>query len=93
MLLGAGAYVFAHHQKAPPLIYTAAGIIPLLPNLTIYRGMLFVADGNTGAGLLLLSERPRSASRSPRASSWASSSPNRRNVNCGAPSDAWSVLA
>ena len=56
VLVGAGAYVFAHRQKASPLIYVAAGIIPLLPGLTIYRGMLLIADGNTGMGLVLLSQ-------------------------------------
>jgi uncharacterized membrane protein YjjP (DUF1212 family) len=56
VLFGFGAFVFADRQQAPPLIYVAAGIIPLVPGLTIYRGMLFLADGNTGAGILLLTQ-------------------------------------
>ncbi|RZU31823.1 threonine/serine ThrE exporter family protein [Blastococcus saxobsidens] len=56
VLVGAGAYLFARRQKASPLIYVAAGIIPLLPGLTIYRGMLLLADGNTAMGLVLLSQ-------------------------------------
>ncbi|WP_346618414.1 threonine/serine exporter family protein [Blastococcus montanus] len=56
VLVGAGAYLLAHRQKASPLIYIAAGIIPLLPGLLIYRGMLFLAAGDTGTGLVLLSQ-------------------------------------
>lgn len=56
VLVGTGAYLLARRQHASPLVYVAAGIIPLLPGLTIYRGMLFLADGNTGTGLLLLSQ-------------------------------------
>lgn len=54
ILVGLGAYTFAHRQHAPPLIYVAAGIIPLLPGLSIYRGMLYLASGETSAGMLLL---------------------------------------
>ncbi|MGY1914036.1 threonine/serine ThrE exporter family protein [Blastococcus sp. SYSU DS0973] len=56
VMVGAGSYVFSHRQKASPLIYVAAGIIPLLPGLTIYRGMLLLAEGNTAMGLVLLSQ-------------------------------------
>ncbi|MGY1843605.1 threonine/serine ThrE exporter family protein [Modestobacter sp. SYSU DS0875] len=56
VVVGLGAYVFAHRQRVPPLILVAAGIIPLLPGLTIYRGMLFLASGDTGTGFLLLSQ-------------------------------------
>lgn len=44
----------ARRQQAPPLGYLAAGIIPLLPGLTIYRGMLRLADGDTLGGLVTL---------------------------------------
>jgi uncharacterized membrane protein YjjP (DUF1212 family) len=54
VLVGFGAFTFAHMQKASPLIYVAAGIIPLLPGLTIYRAMLFLAEGSTGPGISLL---------------------------------------
>ncbi|WP_194290502.1 threonine/serine ThrE exporter family protein [Modestobacter roseus] len=56
VVLGLGAYVFAHRQRVPPIVLVAAGIIPLLPGLTIYRGMLFLASGDTGTGFLLLSQ-------------------------------------
>ncbi|MGY1750336.1 threonine/serine ThrE exporter family protein [Modestobacter sp. SYSU DS0511] len=56
VVVGLGAYAFAHRQRVPPLILVAAGIIPLLPGLTIYRGMLFLASGDTGTGFLLLSQ-------------------------------------
>jgi uncharacterized membrane protein YjjB (DUF3815 family) len=52
--VGFGSYVIAHRQKAPPLVYVAAGIIPLLPGLTIYRGMLRLAEGDTLGGLVTL---------------------------------------
>jgi uncharacterized membrane protein YjjP (DUF1212 family) len=51
MLVGFGSFALAHRQKAPPLVYLAAGIIPLLPGLTIYRGMLRLAEGDTVGGL------------------------------------------
>jgi uncharacterized membrane protein YjjP (DUF1212 family) len=56
VFVGFGSYAFADRQQAPPLIYIAAGIIPLLPGLTIYRGMLFLASGDSGTGILLLSQ-------------------------------------
>jgi uncharacterized membrane protein YjjP (DUF1212 family) len=54
VIVGFGSYALAHRQKAPPLVYLAAGIIPLLPGLTIYRGMLRLADGDTVGGLASL---------------------------------------
>lgn len=54
VLVGFGSYTLAHRQKAPPLIYLAAGIIPLLPGLTIYRGMLRLAESDTVGGLITL---------------------------------------
>jgi uncharacterized membrane protein YjjP (DUF1212 family) len=54
VLVGFGSYALAHRQKAPPLIYLAAGIIPLLPGLTIYRGMLRIAESDTIGGLITL---------------------------------------
>ncbi|MEX2291348.1 MAG: threonine/serine exporter family protein [Mycobacteriales bacterium] len=56
VFVGFGSFAFADRQHAPPLIYVAAGIIPLVPGLTIYRGMLYLADGNSSAGILLLSQ-------------------------------------
>lgn len=53
-LVGCGSYALAYRQKAPPLVYLTAGILPLLPGLTIYRGMLRLADGDTLGGLVTL---------------------------------------
>jgi uncharacterized membrane protein YjjP (DUF1212 family) len=55
VLVGLGSYTFAHRQSAPPLLYVAAGIIPLLPGLTIYDGMSRLATGDTIGGLIDLS--------------------------------------
>ena len=56
VVLGLGAFRFAHRQKAPALVYVAGGILPLLPGLTIYRGMRRFADGDTLAGVTLLGQ-------------------------------------
>jgi uncharacterized membrane protein YjjP (DUF1212 family) len=52
--VGVVSYAFSRRQKAPPLVYVAAGIIPLLPGLTIYRGMLRFAEGDAVGGLVTL---------------------------------------
>ena len=54
VLVGFGSYALAHRQKAPPLVYVAAGIIPLLPGLLIYRAMLLLVESDTLGGLILL---------------------------------------
>ena len=56
IVLGLGAYRFAHRQRAPALVYVAGGILPLLPGLTIYRGMRRFAEGDTLAGIGLLGQ-------------------------------------
>lgn len=56
VVIGLGSSTFAHLQKAPPLVYLAAGIIPLLPGLAIYSGMRRLADGDTLGGLTLLGQ-------------------------------------
>ena len=53
-VVGFGSFLVASRQKAPPLVVLAAGIIPLLPGLAIYRGMLQLADGNALVGLTTL---------------------------------------
>ena len=54
VVVGFGAYALAQRQKAPPLVHLAAGIIPLLPGLTIYRGLLRLAEGDILNGLVTL---------------------------------------
>lgn len=56
IVLGLGAYRFAHRQRAPALVYVAGGILPLLPGLTIYRGMRRFAEGDTLAGIGMLGQ-------------------------------------
>lgn len=53
--VGFASYILAQVQRTPPLVYLAAGIIPLLPGLTIYRGMLRISEGDPLGGLVLLS--------------------------------------
>ena len=78
---GSAATCWPHRQKAPPLVYVAAGIIPLLPGLTIYRGMLRLADGDTLGGLVdARPARSPSGWRWPPARSSASSSPSPRGA-------------
>jgi uncharacterized membrane protein YjjP (DUF1212 family) len=52
--VGACSYLLARRQQAPPVLYLAAGIIPLLPGLTIYRGMLRLSDGDAIGGIVTL---------------------------------------
>ena len=56
VFVGLGSYVLASRQGTPPLLYVAAGIIPLLPGLTIYLGMLDVAQEDTLGGVVTLAE-------------------------------------
>jgi len=52
--VGLAAHVLALRRKAPPLTLVVPAIVPLLPGLTIYRGMLLLSDGATADGLLAL---------------------------------------
>ena len=54
VVIGAGGYAFASRQRVPALVYVAAGIIPLLPGLAIYRGMRRLAEGDSVGGLGIL---------------------------------------
>ena len=56
VLVGLGSYTFAYRQKAPPLMYVAAGVLPLLPGLTIYRGMLRFTEGDSIGGITTLAQ-------------------------------------
>lgn len=56
VLIGIGAYALAAAQRVPALVYVASGIIPLLPGLTIYRGMLRFVDGESIGGITMLGQ-------------------------------------
>lgn len=52
IVIGGAAHVLALRLKAPPLALLVPGIVPLLPGLTIYRGMLLLNEGASASGLL-----------------------------------------
>ncbi|TFV66374.1 UNVERIFIED_ORG: threonine/serine exporter family protein [Bacillus sp. AZ43] len=54
IVIGAGSYVVALYQRVPAMVYVAAGIIPLLPGLTIYRALRRLSSGDTAGGIALL---------------------------------------
>jgi uncharacterized membrane protein YjjP (DUF1212 family) len=54
VVIGAGSFRLARWQRVPALVYIAAGIIPLLPGLAIYRGLRRLAEGDTIGGITLL---------------------------------------
>lgn len=54
VFVGLGSYVLADRQKAPPLLYLVPGITPLLPGLTVYRGMSQLTNGESSIGLTTL---------------------------------------
>jgi uncharacterized membrane protein YjjP (DUF1212 family) len=56
VLVGLGSHTFAYRQKVPALLYIAAGIIPLLPGLTIYRGMFRSTNGDSIGGITTLGQ-------------------------------------
>ena len=56
VVIGAGSYALAARQRVPALVYVAAGIIPLLPGLTIYRALRRLAEGESTGGITLLGQ-------------------------------------
>ena len=54
VVIGLGSYAVARRQRVPVVVYVAAGIIPLLPGLTIYRGLRRLTEGDTLGGVTLL---------------------------------------
>jgi uncharacterized membrane protein YjjP (DUF1212 family) len=55
-VIGAGAHLAVRRQRVPALVYTVAGIVPLLPGLAVYRGMRLLAEGDSVAGITVLGE-------------------------------------
>lgn len=54
LMVGLLSWGMARLQHSPVTIYILPGILPLLPGLPIYRGMLSLAQNQTVEGLLLL---------------------------------------
>lgn len=54
VVIGFGGYVVALIQRALPLSLVVPGIVPLLPGLTIYGGMLLLSSGQTINGNVTL---------------------------------------
>jgi uncharacterized membrane protein YjjP (DUF1212 family) len=54
VVIGMASYTLAVQQRVPALVYVAAGIIPLLPGLTIYRALRRLSEGDTLGGISLL---------------------------------------
>ena len=53
-VVGLLSWWFARLQHAPVTLYVVPGILPLLPGVTIYQGMLDLAHNQNAAGLLEL---------------------------------------
>ncbi|WP_409331775.1 threonine/serine ThrE exporter family protein [Trujillonella humicola] len=52
--IGAAGHLLAGWQRMPTVVHTVAGVVPLLPGLTIYRGMRHLAEGDDLGGMELL---------------------------------------
>jgi uncharacterized membrane protein YjjP (DUF1212 family) len=55
-VIGMGAILLARRQRVPTLVYVAAGIIPLLPGLAIFRGLRRLAENDALGGITLLGQ-------------------------------------
>jgi len=54
-LIGLAGAVLSRRVRLPPLIVAMAGIIPLVPGLTTYRGFVSLVNGDAVSGLTYLS--------------------------------------
>ncbi len=54
MFVGSVSYTVCARFKVPPLVVVVSAVVPLLPGLSIYRGLTLLAEGGvlTSAGLL-----------------------------------------
>lgn len=48
LAIGAISYGIAPRLRVPPLVLVVPAVVPLLPGLTIYRGLALLADGEDG---------------------------------------------
>lgn len=56
IVIGLLSGVLAGRQKIPPVLLTAAGIIPLLPGLAVYQGLLSLSQNDINEGMRSLIE-------------------------------------
>ena len=54
LLLGLASYPIATRARIPSLLVVAAGITPLLPGLSIYRGLALLATSASAALLAMV---------------------------------------
>lgn len=54
--IGLGGAIAAHRVRVPLLVIAMAGIVPLVPGMTLYRGFVHLVDGQptTGGDFLML---------------------------------------
>lgn len=55
-MIGLGSHLLGGRQRVPTVVYAVAGIVPLLPGLTIYRGMRRFVEGDSVGGVELLGQ-------------------------------------
>jgi uncharacterized membrane protein YjjB (DUF3815 family) len=46
--IGVSSYFFSRLVRVPPLVIVVSAIVPLLPGLSIYRGLSLLAAGGNG---------------------------------------------
>ncbi len=56
LVIGLGSATVAPRQRVPALVHVAAGIVPLLPGLAIYRGLRALAEGDSAGGIAELGQ-------------------------------------
>ncbi|MGH9086898.1 MAG: threonine/serine ThrE exporter family protein [Acidimicrobiales bacterium] len=54
VLIGAASNVLAGRQQTHAFVFVVPGVMPLVPGLTIYQGMLYLFTGSSGAAGTLL---------------------------------------
>ena len=53
--VGLVSYAMSGRVHVPPLVFVVSAVVPMLPGLSIYRGMALLAEGGSGTSLGLLS--------------------------------------
>jgi uncharacterized membrane protein YjjB (DUF3815 family) len=48
VLIGLVSYAVAGRVRVPPLVVVVSAIVPLLPGLSIYRGLFLLSEGGNG---------------------------------------------
>jgi uncharacterized membrane protein YjjP (DUF1212 family) len=52
VMIGLVSYAVAGRVRVPPLVVVVSTVVPLLPGLSIYRGLSLLSEGGNGLGLL-----------------------------------------